>query len=287
MIIASSVLLVLAIIGLAIFGRKHRGFLDGKKMKSWMTSDRIENISATHTQVTGVLAGFAITIVVLLIGTGAPIDWDMPSGSALIMFIVSFFGYVTAGVLYSLVAEREAFHRAFLFCSASMCYLISVSLSFSALLPLLSDFSAPDLILLCVAIQLAAAAVGGHLACFIPISDGFRLRKSAVLLILLVAALVAFTLLSVVELLYPRNLSQLMTAAVALLPIASFSVCFLVSAISFFSDRVAAVKVLRWFAIVLACWSSFVVMFVAIGAIGALDVLSIPFPMQGVWLAVR
>ena len=128
MIIVSSILLVLAIIGLAFSGKRHRGFFDGKKMKPWMTGDKIESISATHTQVTGVLAGFAVTIVVLLIGTGAPISWVNSSGSALIMFIVSFFGYVTAGVLYSLVAEREALHRAFLFCSASICYFISVSL---------------------------------------------------------------------------------------------------------------------------------------------------------------
>jgi hypothetical protein len=106
-------------------------------------------------------------------------------------------------------------------------------------------------------------------------------------MILILTALVAFTFLSIIGLLSSPNLRDFIAAAVVFLPTATFAICFLISTISFFYNRMSDEKVLRWLPVGLACWSSFVVMFVAFAVIGALDVFGIPIPVQGTWLSVR
>lgn len=95
----------------------------------WRSS--IPEIAGNHTQVTGVLAGFSITVVVLLAALRLEGQADLtglPEETALGLFIVSFFGYIATGIVYSLVSERKGDHEAFLFAVASFLYYFSARL---------------------------------------------------------------------------------------------------------------------------------------------------------------
>ena len=158
---------------------------------SW--SERAPEIAGNHAAVAGVLAGFSITIVVLILGfleETANSSRNLLGNAAMGMFLVAFFGYVATGFLFSVVPERDDGHQAFLFVAASTLYYISVVLGFAGLIPLLRYFTASDLDCVLV-LFLAAATIGGYFAITIPLVDLLELNQRQNLIVLLCATLLS------------------------------------------------------------------------------------------------
>jgi hypothetical protein len=203
---------------------------------AWGEDDNLLQIVGNHTQVTGVLAGFSITIVVLIstfeLERGYP-PQDFLEQATLGMFMVAFFGYVAAGVLYSVVAARLGLHRHFLFSAAGVLYYQSVLLSFSALLPLLGLIGAfyLNLAIVCV---IVGAAVGGYIAICIPLVDLLRLRRRLCLVIFAAALSITGVYLGL-GLQFPvLQTTELILQANLLVSIFVAALTFLVCLLSFF-----------------------------------------------------
>ena len=161
-----------------VFMRKRAGFTNSNKTAAKWEQD-LPQIAGNHTQVTGVLAGFSITIVVLIAALrleGDQLSLRFLEQSTLGMFMVAFFGYVGAGILFSLVTERSGTHRYCLFSAAGVLYYLSVLLSFSALLPLLELIGATYL-RLAISWLVVGSVIGGYMAICIPLVDLLRLRR--------------------------------------------------------------------------------------------------------------
>ena len=153
----------------------------------WSTTDkqepakwesRINEVASNHTQVTGVLAGFSITVVVLIASmklSNQTIDQKLFSQAAFGLFIAAFFGFVSTGIMYSVSIEREKEHQYYLFSIASLLYYLSVVLSFAAivLLTKMLDYSEIRIGALCA---MFSAVVGGYLAAVVPAHDLLRVR---------------------------------------------------------------------------------------------------------------
>lgn len=142
--------------------------------------DQIGPISSGHTQVTGMLAGFSATIVVLIIGLhfGGSINLRGNSGGevSLGIFAMAFFGYVATGILYSISVERMGIHRRFLFSTASILYYFSGILSFAALYPLIRLIQS-EALQQGVFIMVVGGLCGGYLAAAIPLYDLLLVKR--------------------------------------------------------------------------------------------------------------
>jgi hypothetical protein len=152
----------------------------------------ISSVAASHTQVAGVLAGFSITAVVLVAdlsrdGRGAG---DVLASTTLGLFTTAFFGYIATGILFAMSVERADIQKYFLYSVASILYYFSVSLSFVALLLLVSLIDHPELERL-VALMVAGSVAGGYAAAGIPLYDLLKVRLSRLLLVLLLAAVLS------------------------------------------------------------------------------------------------
>lgn len=237
-----------------IFLHKKFGFIEiDKPLATW--KENIPQIAGNHTQVTGVLAGFSITVVVLIAALkleGDQLSSEFLEQLTLGMFMIAFFGYVGAGILYSLVAERSDTHSYFLFTTASVLYYLSVLMSFSALLPLLELMRAGYL-RTAISILVASSAVGGYLAMCIPLVDLLRLRcrLCAVVFVLIVSAIGIYLSLG-------QYFPQLCCAEAILKgnlysSVVVMSLVSLVSLSSFFYSRLTHETTLTW-ATALAVW---------------------------------
>lgn len=100
-----------------ILMRKRSGFTyDSKALPGWEKD--LPQIARNHMQVNGVLAGFSITVVVLIAGLmleGGAGGLGFPEQFALGKLMVAFFGYVATAILFSIVSARPNLHRFFLF----------------------------------------------------------------------------------------------------------------------------------------------------------------------------
>ena len=195
----TALILSLLVFGLSVFWlwslkkQEYGGWIDADRCsRPW--KEQLPDIASNHTQVAGVLAGFSITIVVL-IATFQPESNASLRQDSLGVFMVSFFGYVATGILFSLVTERFGIHRFFLFSVAASLYYISVLISFSgiSLLLTLMRFSS---LMLPVALFTGLSIVGGYMAVCIPLYDLLRLRRRLCLLLFLCAASLAGIFLS-------------------------------------------------------------------------------------------
>lgn len=106
----------------------------------------ISETAGRHAQVAGVLAGFSITLSVLLLAQYGKDKRSEPSMSpddpispppALGLFVIAFFGLITASVLFSIVGSGGSHMEKFLFSEASMLYYSSVIMSLCGLVWLL------------------------------------------------------------------------------------------------------------------------------------------------------
>lgn len=244
MISAIWLILPVIVVGLSsrelILMRKRSGFTyDSKALPGWEKD--LPQIARNHMQVNGVLAGFSITVVVLIAGLmleGGARGLGFLEQFALGKLMVAFFGYVATAILFSIVSARSNLHRFFLFSSACLLYHLSALLSVSALLPLLDIVGAPFL-RLPIILLIAAAIVGGYMAVWIPLFDLMRLRRRLSSTMFLLAASITGVYLGLghyVPLLYQRSL----VVAVSLqAPVAVISLAFLFCILSFFYQRVA------------------------------------------------
>jgi hypothetical protein len=136
--------------------------------------DEISTVASSHNTVTGMLAGFSATIVVLIIGlrfgNNISLGENPPAAVSLGIFSMAFFGYVATGILYSISVERYGNHRFFLFSTASVIYYLSGILSFSAVYPLILLIQS-NALQRGVKIMILGGLVGGFLAAAIPLYD--------------------------------------------------------------------------------------------------------------------
>ena len=151
-------------------------------------AEHVYDVAGKHTQVTGLLAGFNITVIILFAARVfelTPSDEDLiPVQIVTSMFMTTYFGYVVTGFLYSLVIERPGVHRYALFSVASCLYYFSVTVSFTALLPLvqLLHFESLEIIVL---VMVMTSIVGGYQALIIPHHDLLLIRRRVLLLLFL------------------------------------------------------------------------------------------------------
>jgi hypothetical protein len=240
-----AVLLLIVALALYLFARRCGTTDKDRNSADWR--GRVCEVASNHTQVTGVLAGFTITIVVLLVGfrfeNTALVSGAFLEEAALGMFMMSFFGFVVTGILYSIVSERENTLQYFLFSIASVMYYFSVVLSFTALLPLARLMNYEFLKLMIVFI-VTGAILGGYWAVAIPLYDLLRLRRRFLALLLLLAIALAATLLALGAFLV--DMSKPGAVFFMLLPLCSVlvSVIFSVCMLTFFVRRIVHEKVL-------------------------------------------
>ncbi len=182
MLVGSTLVFVACAVSLVVMRR--RSFIHDDRNPNEPWDKRIPESAANHAQVTGVLAGFSITIVVLAVTLGLESSSWVLKDAVLRMFVVSFFGYVSAALLFSVLTQRSGFHQHFLFCNASLLYFLSVIISFAAILLLLDvvggeyDTGAAGL----------AIAVGAYAAACIPFVDLLRFNRSVCVVLAFVAA---------------------------------------------------------------------------------------------------
>jgi hypothetical protein len=131
--------------------------------------DKVGAVASSHTQVTGMLAGFSATIVVLIVSLGSGQN-NPRAAISLGIFAMAFFGYVAAGILFSISVERSGNHQFFLFSMASIVYYFSGILSFSAMYPLILLIQSTAL-RWGVFIMIVGGLFGGYLAAAIPLYD--------------------------------------------------------------------------------------------------------------------
>jgi len=172
--ILSCILLVLSVLTLGAMYRRSDWHNMERTPGEWKTS--LVSIAGNHTQVTGALAGFSITIVVLVASFLLGKDPAILGGNRVLaestfgMFMMSFFGYIATGVTFSLVAEHDKTEEYFLFSIASLLYYLSVLLSFSGLLVLVHAVGVSFLVAP-VSFLIAGAAMGGCVIVFVPQTD--------------------------------------------------------------------------------------------------------------------
>lgn len=154
---------------------------------SW--DERIGDISGTHTQVAGMLAGFSATILVLLIGPGAANLTPALRASAG-LFAMAFFGYVAAGILFAITVERDGKHQALLFSLASSIYYFPGVLSFIAIYPLAAkaELRGP------IGVMIIGAVIGGYSSASVPLVDLLGIKKRVLAIVFLVATLMGLGL---------------------------------------------------------------------------------------------
>lgn len=145
--------------------------------------DKLGAISSSHTQVTGMLAGFSATIVVLIIGlhfgNNINLSGNQAAEASLGTFAMAFFGYVAAGILFSISVEREGAHQYFLFGTASILYYFSGILSFAAVYPLIRLVQSSAL-QRGVLIMVLGGMFGGYLAASIPLHDLLLIKRKCI-----------------------------------------------------------------------------------------------------------
>ncbi len=149
---------------------------------SWGSKGRLYAIAGNHTQVSGTLAGFSVTVIVLLAGLGQPKGKDtlepylFLNQSTIGLFMIAFFGYVATGILFSMVSERKKAHAHFLFSVASILYFFSVALSFTALFPL-AQLIRHNSLQIMILIILIGTIAGGCFAIAIPMHDLLLVKR--------------------------------------------------------------------------------------------------------------
>jgi len=231
-LIVSGVTLAGCLLALALL---HRGPGLTEKERDplkWGDKEELRGIAGNHTQVAGMLAGFAITIVVLIAGAtmtpaSVPVEADKDVVFTMGMFMLAFLGYVSAAVLYSVVTERDKSTSNFLFSGASGLYYVSVVLSFSALVPLTGLIHMKVLGPM-VATMVLGAVIGGHLAAYIPLADLLLLRRRVWPVILLIPPSLAFLIIGINE-----RLGGVIQASLASSRIFSVAVVIITGAFAF------------------------------------------------------
>ena len=260
-VLLCSVLFGISLVGMVILLKTVGGINEGLSRYDWKRD--LPSIAGNHTQVTGVLAGFSITLVVLLVERWST---GFVEQSALGMFIAAFFGYVATGILYSLVSEREKHHQIFLFAAAGALYYLSVLLSFSALLPLLESVGAGYLVLP-VILMVVGATVGGYAAVCIPLVDLLRLRRRLCALSFALAVFGAGLLLSIGQVVEPPALSEIRLRASLIGPILLIVLTFVFCMSTFFIEELERKRPLRVAAMSVASVAALITVFIALAAI--------------------
>lgn len=157
------------------------------------------DIASIHAGVTGVLAGFSITLVVLLAiertretgaAPGAASDDAALTEAIVGVFLVSFVAFIAAAIQYAVVPQRQHEHQYLLYTLATTMYYVGGVLAFLGLAALLSSVRGGVLALL-GGITFCGAVIGGYFAAAIPYQDLHGLRQRWVFAYLLLAVAVA------------------------------------------------------------------------------------------------
>ena len=159
-------------------------------MKRARWSKNLYEIASNHTQVNGTLAGFSTTVIVLLasVQVGSEERKILVMEQATVGFLMlAFFGFVSAGILYSVAVERKGSPRYFVFSVASCMYYFAVVLIFGALLPLVRELQY-SILSLPSACMTAGAAIGGFCASSIPLHDLLAVRGKVIKAVAIFAA---------------------------------------------------------------------------------------------------
>ena len=193
------------------------------------SGDDLYDISCNHTQVAGVLAGFSIAIAALLVD-GLKTHSDLHRFT-MGLFVLSFFGFICTGLLYSLVRHGSENHEYFLFSVASATYYFSVVCTFNALRPFVEIVQYDDL-KWTIHVVIFGTIVGGWAAVGIPLYDLLAIRGRA----LFWSFLIAFATGGVFYVSIGRVTPKL---ASSLFPIFAFFIAlvFAVSVVTFYCSR--------------------------------------------------
>jgi len=152
---------------------------DNREIAKW--EQEIGDISSNHTLVSGVLSGFSITIAVLIISLILQDDLCLSRDPIVILslgqFIVSFFGYIITGVLFSITVEKYESARYFLFSVSSIVYYFSAILGFSAILPLIRLIEVESLFV-GVSVLVLGSLLGGFMASSLSLYDLLKIKAS-------------------------------------------------------------------------------------------------------------
>jgi len=157
---------------------------------SW--ARELTDIASIHAGVTGVLAGFSITLVVLLAiersreGEGV----EPPTQAIVGLFLVSFVAFIASAIQYAIVPQREGAHRYLLYTLATTMYYMGGVLAFLGLSALMR-FIRVRLLEVLGGITLAGAVIGGFLAAAIPYHDLHGVRQGILVSLFVIAAVVA------------------------------------------------------------------------------------------------
>lgn len=202
---------------------------------------RLDGIAGNHTEVAGVLAGFSITVVVLIaaLSQETRLLHDVGLGT----FVVAFFGYIATGLMFSLVPEREDNHSYFLFSMGSFLYFLSVLLGFVALMPFLEIIGYRSL-RIGLFILVIGAFFAGYLAASIPLFDLFRLRRKVLALILVAAVSASFLWIAIAYGLLMLTEGGLVLTLGLAIPITVIVASFAFSMMTFFFPSLASEKTL-------------------------------------------
>ena len=147
-----------------------------EKLPKWVKD--IPAISSNHTQVSGILAGFTITVLFLIVGdkySHAEKIITFSEYTLLGLFLTSFFSYIATGISFSLVLELENNRKFFSFTISSLLYSISIALSFISLTFLIGSLNYPTLVIPSL-IMTGGTILGSFLALAIPMILLFFLR---------------------------------------------------------------------------------------------------------------
>jgi hypothetical protein len=147
-------------------------------------NNKVVEVSKGHASVTGLLAGFSITIVVLLVTLG-PLPgnekiWNFLNPVTVATFLVSFMGYIAATVIYAVVIQAEGAHESILHSLASSIFFYAGVLAFVGLYPLV-HIARVDALTTIPAFTLVGVVVGGYLAAATPYHDLLSLKSKHIL----------------------------------------------------------------------------------------------------------
>ena len=257
--VASFLLFFVSLMFIVLFyqGKGLTGVRSSPDVTKWAV--RLPDIAGNHTEVTGVLAGFSITLAVLIATLrlqGQPLSTELFEEAALGMFVVSFIGYAATGVMYSIVSERENDHRYFLFSVAGVLYYVSAFMSFSALL-LIFNIIRPGLIMYPIGFFIGITALGAYMAVSIPLQDLLLFRGRLLLVGFFLALSIAGVLATI---LWYKNPSQSIVVIVSLwISTIVLSVSFGFSMMTFFVQALSRPAVLQNAAFMIAILGTSVV----------------------------
>jgi hypothetical protein len=213
-------------------------------------TDKAPEIAGRFVQVAGVLAGFSITAVILIAGVlekQPPDPSDTLGPAAMGMFLIAFFGHISAAVLFSMVSGREGAHRRFLFVAATCLFYMTGLFSFAALLPLLHIIGRISHLRIAMGLLLSSSVFGGYFGIAFPARDLLGLDLKHCFRPLLIAMLASMPLILVATLLALLD-KQVLLQCILIFPLLVGAAIYVFSMVTFLGTWVPRDSDFGWFA---------------------------------------